>query len=77
MSPAQTNADDERIFPNGAWTFSAFGDMIRSEWTAGTGPEGDAVAIIKTIPKVALILIFMPILLFGIVLWMPIRKLMN
>jgi hypothetical protein len=37
---------------------------------------GDAVAIIKTIPKVALILIFMPILLFAIVLWMPVRKLL-
>jgi hypothetical protein len=33
------------------------------------------VAIIKSIPKVALILICMPILLFAIVVWMPIRKL--
>jgi hypothetical protein len=44
---------------------------------AGSSVAGErSVAIIKTIPKVALILIFMPILLFAIVLWMPIRKLL-
>ena len=32
------------------------------------------MAIIKAIPRVALILVFMPFLLFAIVLWSPIRK---
>jgi hypothetical protein len=38
--------------------------------------EEPHVALIKSIPRVALILVFMPILLFAIVLWAPIRKMM-
>ncbi len=32
------------------------------------------MAILRTIPRVALIIVFMPFLLFAIVLWAPIRK---
>jgi len=34
------------------------------------------MAMLKTIPRVALIIVFMPFLLFAIVLWSPIRKML-
>lgn len=40
--------------------------------TIGFG--GAHMAILRTIPRVALIIVFMPFLLFAIVLWAPIRK---